>query len=861
MVQLSLSTETNFPGDLNALVEDQGTVLTVRFELDEPAPAGGLRVFLDSTETEILNRLDFAQLVSDFFAGVGVENIVAFPSPQRNDDRSGLALTIAAGAESASFQINVLNQEEADPPQRPYDGLLPVEFSLITADQIPVEDQGTITGVGDYTVDQSAASSTVLFADTESQLPSTTPGYDEAVSGDISGDPNNPLLLPLTEGTTTLSATTGGGISDQEYVTVTIPEGFQLDSLVLASFSTPGNPGFIGVQEGSTFTEPLDNSANRGNFLGYLTFGSEVGTDILDDIGRGNGAIGFDGPLPSGTYTFALQQIQGSTDYTLEFNVSEVTNTDPEAENDSYSVATNQTLDIDAVAGVLFNDSDADQDSLTAAIETLPDNGSVTLNPDGSFSYTPDTDFAGIDTFTYTVSDGNDGSDTAEVSINVGQLPIVSFEAIPATISEEGTAEERLLRLEFNVVGDIPEGGLFILFESLFGITDQMDGGSDAGDFNNLGLVPPFDRENNIIGVRLDANQAEMLLPIVNDLTEEGTTTFDFALAPGEGYIIDPDQNATSFTITDDNGGPGVGPTIALSVSETNLAEGDPLTVNFDVVAGEIPPEGVDVLVQSTVPAALGQFDLSNLDDLVLSGVTNVRPGDTRGLSFIATLTDPNASITLDIFDDIIAEDPIELPFTLVNGELYEVDPTAESVTLTVSDDIDIPGPTVGITLDRSDVVEGETIVLTINTTGEIPDGGLQVLINDVESAANGLRSLTEFNISGVQFTGIEGFPLPAEGDSGFFVTVSDPVATITLPIFDDQADEIEEEEVFTFAVIDGEAYGVDPDAPDVTLSIADPPNELPTVSISTTTPEVTEDEAPEARVTLTVDGEIPNDG
>ena len=388
-----------------------------------------------------------------------------------------------------------------------------------------------------------------------------------------------------------------------------------------------------------------------------------------------------------------------------------------------------------------------------------------------------------------------------------------------------------------------------------------MDGGSDAGDFNNLGLVPPFDRENNIIGVRLDANQAEMLLPIVNDLTEEGTTTFDFALAPGEGYIIDPDQNATSFTITDDNGGPGVGPTIALSVSETNLAEGDPLTVNFDVVAGEIPPEGVDVLVQSTVPAALGQFDLSNLDDLVLSGVTNVRPGDTRGLSFIATLTDPNASITLDIFDDIIAEDPIELPFTLVNGELYEVDPTAESVTLTVSDDIDIPGPTVGITLDRSDVVEGETIVLTINTTGEIPDGGLQVLINDVESAANGLRSLTEFNISGVQFTGIEGFPLPAEGDSGFFVTVSDPVATITLPIFDDQADEIEEEEVFTFAVIDGEAYGVDPDAPDVTLSIADPPNELPTVSISTTTPEVTEDEAPEARVTLTVDGEIPNDG
>lgn len=68
--------------------------------------------------------------------------------------------------------------------------------------------------------------------------------YDEAIDGDISDDPNNPLSLILAEGTNSISATTGGG--EQEYVTVTIPEGFQLDSLVLDSF-TPNDVGFIGV--------------------------------------------------------------------------------------------------------------------------------------------------------------------------------------------------------------------------------------------------------------------------------------------------------------------------------------------------------------------------------------------------------------------------------------------------------------------------------------------------------------------------------------------------------------------------------------------------------------------------------------
>jgi hypothetical protein len=46
-------------------------------------------------------------------------------------------------------------------------------------------------------------------------------------------------------------------------------------------------------------------------------------------------------------------------------------------------------------------------------------NGSLALNADGSFTYTPQTNFSGVDTFTYRVSDGFGGTSDATVTINV----------------------------------------------------------------------------------------------------------------------------------------------------------------------------------------------------------------------------------------------------------------------------------------------------------------------------------------------------------------------------------------------------------------------------------------------------------
>jgi hypothetical protein len=116
--------------------------------------------------------------------------------------------------------------------------------------------------------------------------------------------------------------------------------------------------------------------------------------------------------------------------------------------------------------------------------------------------------------------------------------------------------------------------------------------------------------------------------------------------------------------------------------------------------------------------------------------------------------------------------------------------------------------------------------------------------------------------------SGIAEFPIPAEGDSGFFVTLTAPIASITLPVFDDGADEDEANESFTFEVIDGEAYEVDPNAGSVTLSIADVGDgggggggNAPTVSFSTDVTTLTESEGSIVTFSFAVDGMIPEGG
>src|SRR5206468_2196135 len=82
-----------------------------------------------------------------------------------------------------------------------------------------------------------------------------------------------------------------------------------------------------------------------------------------------------------------------------------------------------QTLSVSASSGVLANDSDSAGYSLTVGSNGNPSNGTLTLNSDGSFTYTPSSSFVGTDSFTYAAWDGYASSNTATVSISVSAPP------------------------------------------------------------------------------------------------------------------------------------------------------------------------------------------------------------------------------------------------------------------------------------------------------------------------------------------------------------------------------------------------------------------------------------------------------
>jgi VCBS repeat-containing protein len=77
-----------------------------------------------------------------------------------------------------------------------------------------------------------------------------------------------------------------------------------------------------------------------------------------------------------------------------------------------------ETLVVADTDGLLSNDVDVPSDTLAVVLHASPARGVVTLTTSGVFTYIPEANFFGADTFTYTVSDGDDGA-TATVHITV----------------------------------------------------------------------------------------------------------------------------------------------------------------------------------------------------------------------------------------------------------------------------------------------------------------------------------------------------------------------------------------------------------------------------------------------------------
>jgi VCBS repeat-containing protein len=96
----------------------------------------------------------------------------------------------------------------------------------------------------------------------------------------------------------------------------------------------------------------------------------------------------------------------------------------PVASADSYSTPANTSLTVDA-PGVLGNDIDAEGHALQAVLVGDVSHGTLTLNTDGGFTYTPAGNFSGADSFTYTATNGTADSNIVTVSLTVTVMPDV----------------------------------------------------------------------------------------------------------------------------------------------------------------------------------------------------------------------------------------------------------------------------------------------------------------------------------------------------------------------------------------------------------------------------------------------------
>ena len=142
------------------------------------------------------------------------------------------------------------------------------------------------------------------------------------------------------------------------------------------------------------------------------------GTSHGDLVDNGDGTVTYTPDANyNGTDSFEYQATDGTADsdvVTVSITVNPM-NDDPVAMDDNAFTTEETTLNY----SVLQNDIDIDGDTLSVTSITDPANGIAAINGDNTVSYTPNTDFNGMDSFQYTIDDAHGGISTATVTITV----------------------------------------------------------------------------------------------------------------------------------------------------------------------------------------------------------------------------------------------------------------------------------------------------------------------------------------------------------------------------------------------------------------------------------------------------------
>ena len=263
-------------------------------------------------------------------------------------------------------------------------------YGMVTVRVFPVND-APVAGNDAYGVDEDGV--LTVSAGLLSRLRMVSEPGDFIGQGSSGG--TQPLVLNYTTATSTFSAQTN--FDNGVEIRVTDPSvvgGWTLN------FAAPGDvPLAPGVYTGA-MRWPFQTAASPG----------------LDVSGNGRGFNQLTGQFT--VYDVAYGPGGSVTRFAATF-VQQGLNFDGSANPPlSGAIAFNTTFG--AAGGVLANDTDVDGDFLlTAQLVAGPAHGSLTLNRDGTFVYTPDANFNGTDSFTYRATDGLAQSDVATVTLTV----------------------------------------------------------------------------------------------------------------------------------------------------------------------------------------------------------------------------------------------------------------------------------------------------------------------------------------------------------------------------------------------------------------------------------------------------------
>ncbi|WP_230177080.1 tandem-95 repeat protein, partial [Aquabacterium sp. CECT 9606] len=307
-----------------------------------------------------------------------------------------------------------------------------VTISLVAVNDVPaaVDDSASVNE------DDVLNGSTVLANDTDADNDALTATLlQSAANGTLAFNTDGSYTYTPNanfSGSDSFTYVANDGTADSVAVTVTITVNPLSDAPVAVDDSASVNED--GVLNGSTVLAN-DSDADNDALTATLVAGPSHGTLVLNTDGSYTytPATNF-----NGTDAFTYK----ANDGTANSNLATVTitvnaiNDAPVAVNDSASVNEDGVLN---GSTVLANDTDADNEALSATLVAGPSHGTLVLNTDGSYTYTPATNFNGTDAFTYKANDGTANSALATVTITVNAINDVPMAVNDsASVNEDG---------------------------------------------------------------------------------------------------------------------------------------------------------------------------------------------------------------------------------------------------------------------------------------------------------------------------------------------------------------------------------------------------------------------------------------